>query len=369
MVQQMASTPQPHLLASWVSAFSQFTSAHGWGVNLLAVAALALIGALFITGRPRLVLSGAVAATVLCLADWVLVQDLGFMGGVGTDPNSMPPMILLVWAGYLALTRVPAPETEGIVTVPAPETAPARAGAAEATVPVAVAVPWRERLTANPTYAFRTAAAVGALAITLVGTAPMAVAASNPNADPLLAQAVDGSPEAFNFAEPAIDLVDQNGHLVTLASLRGKAVALTYLDPLCTSDCPVIGQEFRQADRMLGSAAGQVDLVAVDANPRYLGTDYLNAFDDQEGLQGIPNWFYLTGTLPQLQHAWRALGALIEFEPGGAMIDHSDYAYVIDPSGRVRFDVDTDPGPATRATESSFAVTLAATLKSVLKDK
>ena len=40
---------------------------------------------------------------VFCLADWVLVQDLGFLGGLGTDPNSMIPLILLFSAGYLAL--------------------------------------------------------------------------------------------------------------------------------------------------------------------------------------------------------------------------------------------------------------------------
>ncbi len=302
MVQDMASTPQPHALATWVGAFARFATAHGWAVNLFVVVALAAIGALLITARPRLVLPVAIAGTVLCLADWVLVQDLGFMGGVGTDPNSMPPMIALIWAGYVALTRVPAP-------VPAP--------AAASAVPLqsATAAPWRDRLAANPTYAFRTAAAIGALAITLVGTAPMAVAASNSNADPLLAQAVDGAPEAFNFAEPALDLVDQNGHPVTLSSLRGRAVALTYLDPVCTSDCPVIAQEFRQADRILGAASRRVYFVAVDANPRYIATAYLDAFDRQEGLQHTPNWLYLTGTLPQLQHAWRALGALIEYAP------------------------------------------------------
>jgi hypothetical protein len=35
----------------------------------------------------------------------VLVQDLGFLGGTGTDPNSMIPFILLAAGGYLALTR------------------------------------------------------------------------------------------------------------------------------------------------------------------------------------------------------------------------------------------------------------------------
>ena len=107
----------------------------------------------------------------------------------------------------------------------------------------------------------------------------------------------------------------------------------------------------------------RVYLVAVNANPRYISTDYLTAFDRQEGLQSTPNWLFLTGSLPQLQHAWRALGVQVAYSPAGAMIDHSEFAYVIDPSGHIRYDLDTDPGPATGATESSFAVTLAGTLK------
>ena len=36
-----------------------------------------------------------VAGTVLCLADWVSTEDLGSLGSIGTDPNSMVPMSLL----------------------------------------------------------------------------------------------------------------------------------------------------------------------------------------------------------------------------------------------------------------------------------
>ena len=49
---------------------------------------------------------------MLCLADWVLIEDLGFLGGLGTDPNSMIPFVLLAAAGYLALARVPAEAAE-----------------------------------------------------------------------------------------------------------------------------------------------------------------------------------------------------------------------------------------------------------------
>jgi len=105
MVQSMAQTPQPRFLSGWVSAFGAFVQAHGFAVNLFAVAALAAVGAAFLSGRRRLIRLGLIAFAVLCLADWVLIQDLGFLGGVGTDPNSMIPFILLAGAGYLALVR------------------------------------------------------------------------------------------------------------------------------------------------------------------------------------------------------------------------------------------------------------------------
>ena len=78
------------------------------GVNLFVVVSLAAIGVLLLTGRRRLVLGAITAFVVLCLTDWVLVQDVGFLGGLGTDPNSMVPMALLFVAGYLAVVRLPA---------------------------------------------------------------------------------------------------------------------------------------------------------------------------------------------------------------------------------------------------------------------
>lgn len=341
MAQQMATTPQPHLLSSWVGAFASFDGAHGWGVNFFVVVALAGIGALFIWARPKWALMGLLAGSVLCAATWVLVQDFGFLGGVGTDPNTMPPMVLLIVGGYFAMTRVPAP-------------APA-----EATAPAAAKLGWQERWAANPSYTFRCVLAAGALAVTLVGSAPAALAATNPNANALLTEAVNGPNDAVDFPAPAVSLVDQYGKPVSLAGLRGKVVLVTFLDPVCTTDCPVIAQEMKETDSMLGSRARRVVLVAVDANPRYINTEFLKAFDAQEGLQSLPNWLYLTGTLPELQHAWRVLGATVDYLPGGAMIDHSEYVYVIDPSGHVRYDVGADPGPATAATKSSFAVNLA----------
>jgi cytochrome oxidase Cu insertion factor (SCO1/SenC/PrrC family) len=355
MVKQMAQTPQPNLLASWVAAFGRFDAAHGWAVNLFVVVCLAVVGGAFISAQPRLVRVAVIAGTVVCLADWVLVQDLGFVGGVGTDPNSMVPIALVFVAGYLAMTRLPRAAA-----------VPAREGA---TVSPISGSPgsgsWWDRHVPNPTYSFRAIAACGAIVITLIGAVPMAAATTNQRPDPILAQAVDGAPQAIDGRAAGFDLVDQYGKAVSLASLRGKTVVLTFLDDTCTTDCPVIADELRTADSYLGASARDVELVAVNANPRFITPDYLAAFDQQEGLEHLANWLYLTGSLPELRRVWASWGQVVIYLPGGAMVEHSEYAYVVDATGRTRFVLDTDPGPASEATEGSFAVMLANAVRSV----
>jgi cytochrome oxidase Cu insertion factor (SCO1/SenC/PrrC family) len=363
MVDSMAGTPQPAFLAGWVRGFGSFAAANGFAVNLVAVVLLAAIGAGLLSRQPRLTRAAVVVMFVVCLADWVLIQDLGFLGGLGTDPNSMIPMFLLVAGGYLALVRAPAAELRD------PAGQPAAALAWQQAVPSAAAQAsrpgWRERIRpASLARAFgaastRTVLAAWAAAVVLVGAAPMALAQTNPTADPIIAQAISGSSDALNFPAPAFQLTDQSGGQVTLASLRGKVVLLTFLDPVCTSDCPLIAQEFRQADHMLGAAARRVELVAIVANPLYRATTYTRAFDRQEGMSSLPNWRYLTGSLSQLRRVWREYGIAAQILPAGGMIAHSDVAFVINAAGRTRTELDFDPGPGTAASKSSFAAELA----------
>jgi cytochrome oxidase Cu insertion factor (SCO1/SenC/PrrC family) len=198
-------------------------------------------------------------------------------------------------------------------------------------------------------------AAVGALAVIVLGAAPMASAAANRSADPILALAIAGNSASLDLPAPGFSLTDQNGRTVSLASLRGKVVLVTFLDPVCTSDCPIIAQEFKQTGQMLGAQDKDVELVAVVANPTYRSTAFTRAFTRQEGLTNVPNWLYLTGSLSQLSAVWRQYGVTVENLPAGAMSAHNDLAVVIDPAGVIRQEVGADPGPATSSTESSFS--------------
>jgi cytochrome oxidase Cu insertion factor (SCO1/SenC/PrrC family) len=391
MVSAMAGTPQPHALSALLRGFASVATSGGFAINLIAVLALALTGAAFLAGafapgvrlsavRSLVVRPGLILLLVVCLADWVFIEDFGFLGGLGTDPNSMIPVALLAIAGYLALSPAPEAAAEP-ATAPVATTEPAGAeppSAQPAAVELAAAAPTAAAPPATlptPVRLARRFAGLGlpallalwAVVVVAIGVGPMAAAQASSTASPILAQALDGDAAPLNFTAPAFALIDQHGRHVGLASLRGKVVLLTFLDPVCTSDCPVIAQEFRDADQLLAASAHRVELVAIVANPLYRSVAYTRAFDTQENLSGLPNWLFLTGSLAQLQQAWRNYAVAAQVLPPGGMIAHSDVAYVIDQSGHTRAELDFDPGPGTSITIASFATELADTAQQMLR--
>ena len=201
----------------------------------------------------------------------------------------------------------------------------------------------------------RTLAAGGAAVVTLLGAAPMALASSNPNADAIITEAVNGAPQITDSPAPGFTLSDQRGQSVSLRSLRGKVLAVTFLDPVCTSDCPQIGIEFAKADRALGTTAAHTEFIGIVTNPIYRSAFYMNAFDREVGLATLHNWLFLTGSAAALQKVWDDYGVEALVSPAGAMVDHSDVAYVIDANGKIRYIVSADPGAGTSTTISSFA--------------
>ena len=345
LVQTLAGTPQPQALSSLLSGFGSVVRAHGFAVNLVVVIALAAAGLAFLAARRRVTGPAVAAFAVLCLLAWVLTEDLGFLGGLGADPGSMIPMALLAVGGYLALTRVPAAFDE----------APADAAGER----------WRERLglaavSRSLTAAtFGTMASLGAVGVILLGAVPMAAAQVTPAASVILAQSMNGAPNAMDAPAPDFTLTDQHGRPVSLSGLRGKVVLLTFLDPVCVTDCPLIAQEFREAGRLLGADSRRVELVAVNLNPIYSQLDYIRAFDHAEGLDAVPSWYFLTSDQARLRQVWRAYGVASQVLQAGAMLGHSDVAFVVDQRGHLVQELNFDPGPGTPVTKSSFAAQLA----------
>jgi cytochrome oxidase Cu insertion factor (SCO1/SenC/PrrC family) len=343
MSMSMSVTPQPGILSGWLAAFATFDEAHGFAVNLVLVASLALAGAAFLSGRRAAIRPALAGFAGLCLATWVLAQDLGFLGGLGTDPNSMIPFILLAGAGYLALVRT-APDP-GQQTEPEQERGQ-RAGRVPARARAA-------RLAAAASS--RSLAAVGGAALIVLGAAPLAAAQASRDADPILAQSIAGGSGAADYPAPGFVLTGSDGRPVTGASLRGAVVLLAFVDLGCGAGCPPLGPQLRMFTQMLGSDQGRVELIGIGAPPAGSLAAAWRAFDRRQGLSRVPGWQYLTGNAASLGRVWRAYGA----GRGGAV-------FVIDPAGRVRRVFRHDPGPGSAATQSSFAVLFTAAARQAL---
>ena len=138
----------------------------------------------------------------------------------------------------------------------------------------------------------------------------MAVAATDPNADPILIEAANGTPNLVDVPAAPFTLTDHHGRPVSLASLAGRTVVLTFLDPVCTSDCPLIAQDLRLADQMLGGAAADRSSWWPWSTTRCTPPRRVTAaFDRQEGLEHLANWTFLTGSLPQLHRCGTTTGS------------------------------------------------------------
>ncbi len=336
MVSSMADVAQPHVQSAMLSAFASFANTNAVVVNLVTVVALVAFGVAFVVGRPRWLRIAIPAATVFCLVVWVLVQDLGFPGGLGTDPNSMVPWVLLLWSGYLAVND-------------------------KATVAAEIRTPLRRVLAAAGP---RSLVVLGAVGVIALGAVPMAAASVDHNADPIIAQAIaGGAPVRLDLPAPDFRLSSgESGRPVSLASLRGKVVLLTFLDPVCTG-CSQIARQLHAAGSLL--ARRRVQLVAIAASTMHSRVTFIRAFDRHQCLTTAPDWLFLTGTPADLEQVWNGYE---KFAPGmmAGMMVHSEVVFVIDTTGRIRSEVRDAPGPATASAQSSFAVLLADAARPVL---
>lgn len=152
-----------------------------------------------------------------------------------------------------------------------------------------------------------------------------------------------------------LQLVDQSGHRLTLASLRGKTVVLADFLTLCQEVCPLTTANLRAVDNRVSRAGltGRVRLLEVTVDPRRDRPPRLRAYQQLFGSE--PNWSFATGSPDQVAALWRWFGVAYERtdEPLGARprdwltghpltydVEHQDVVFVIGPDGHERWFMD-----------------------------
>jgi cytochrome oxidase Cu insertion factor (SCO1/SenC/PrrC family) len=136
---------------------------------------------------------------------------------------------------------------------------------------------------------------------------------------------------------PGFTLTDQQGHRLTLASLRGKVVVLQFMDPHCTDICPLVSQEFLDAYHDLGARAGQVVFAAINVNPYHTSVSAMDAYSREQGLITIPGWHFFTGPVAQLRSVWQGYHIAVDAPNPDADVQHTSAVYLIDQRGRERY--------------------------------
>ena len=134
---------------------------------------------------------------------------------------------------------------------------------------------------------------------------------------------------------PPIDaLRDQTGHLFSLASVRGRSVAIVFFDSHCHQECPLEGRELAAAEQSLPPAQRPV-LVAVSVNPLDTPASAASAAKAW-GLASVASWHWLMGTRKQLAPVWAAYHIYVSPHPVGGDIAHTEAVYLVDRRGYMR---------------------------------
>jgi protein SCO1 len=123
---------------------------------------------------------------------------------------------------------------------------------------------------------------------------------------------------------PDFALRDQDGRLVTAASLRGKPVVFAFVYSTCRDTCPAEVQTIRGALDDLGR---DYPVVGVSVDPATDTRRLASAFLLEQKMTGRME--FLLGTRAQLAPVWRGFG----IQPQTKALDHSAHVVLADGRG------------------------------------
>jgi cytochrome oxidase Cu insertion factor (SCO1/SenC/PrrC family) len=135
---------------------------------------------------------------------------------------------------------------------------------------------------------------------------------------------------------PAFNLLDERGDSISLASLRGGPVIVTFIDPLCRDYCPIEAQRLNAVASAFPQGSKPA-IVAVSVN--IYGNARANLLLDARKWKLTPEWRWAVGGPSALARVWDDYHVQVlatSKKISGVTvhrIGHTEAAYVIDASG------------------------------------
>jgi protein SCO1/2 len=139
---------------------------------------------------------------------------------------------------------------------------------------------------------------------------------------------------------PDFTLTNHDGEAVSLSSMRGKVVAVTFIYTRCPLPdyCPRMITNLQAVERRFPERVGNdLALVAVTFDPQYDTPqrlkEYARLFESDK-----PGWEFLTGPIQDIERVCSMFG--VEFWPEEGLITHTLQTAVIDREGKLAAQVE-----------------------------
>ena len=135
-----------------------------------------------------------------------------------------------------------------------------------------------------------------------------------------------------NDCLPNVNLIDQNGAAVSLASLKGKPVLIDFIYASCASTCPMLTMKMTAIAHALGPALGaDVKIVSITLDPEHDNPAELAKYAKRHDADH-KGWLFLTGTPEQIDEVLAQFKIRRTRESDGT-ITHSIEAFLLGPDG------------------------------------
>ena len=135
-----------------------------------------------------------------------------------------------------------------------------------------------------------------------------------------------------NNCLPDVNLIDQHGKTISLASLKGKPVLIDFIYTSCASTCPVLTAKIAAVARELGPALGaNVTIVSITLDPEHDGPAQLAAYAKSQSADNN-GWLFLTGKPADIDQVLAAFKLRRMRESDGSIM-HSVSAFLLGPDG------------------------------------
>jgi protein SCO1 len=134
---------------------------------------------------------------------------------------------------------------------------------------------------------------------------------------------------------PEFTLTTEAGSRLSLADLRGKVLAVTFIYATCTDTCPLLTATMAELQRRLGGDFGsRVRFVSITVDPEVDTPEVLRGYAKAHGAN-VEGWSFLTGTSAEIKDVIRRYGAYASKTALGS-VDHLFLTSLIDRQGRLR---------------------------------